>query len=82
LFPSEQPLPEDRTDVVMLPDLGNQRRLIAILSEGESAEVYVEGRISGMSECFQEPREDLEVICTPYRRPLDLRVTRLELPQE
>lgn len=75
LFPIENPLPTDRTDILLLPDRRTQDSLEMKIPQGRETRLYVEGTINADIDCFQNP----DVACLPYRRPLLIQVSRFRV---
>lgn len=75
LFPAEAPLPNERRDLVLLPNLQLQDLLSDRIAEGEEQIIYIEGVISVDEACFSDP----ETMCLPYRRPIEIRVSSFRL---
>jgi hypothetical protein len=73
MFPKELPLPDQRTDILLLPDREHAKKIENYLREGETTIFYIEGVIGGDKECFANP----EIACLPYSRPLTIEVSTL-----
>lgn len=73
LFPAEDALPQDRTDILLLPNRSAKEELMKRIQTNGETIVYVEGIITAESKCFT----DTEVSCLPYRRPLTIEVSRM-----
>lgn len=74
IFPPSEAIPEERNDVVMFLDVAtadalNPRNRLPF-------RFYMEGVIGGMEECFESSTSEMQSICTPFRHPLDIRVSR------
>lgn len=74
VFPSTRRLPRDRNGVVMLLDDNTESAITG--TEGSSLRFYVEGTISGMEECFEQPPPGYSNSCEPIRYPLFIHVSR------
>lgn len=74
-FSADAPLPQHRTNTLLLPDGATTLLLKERMPQGGEAILYIEGRLSADRECF----ENSEIMCLPYRHPVDIRVTGFRL---
>lgn len=70
-FPYGSVVPSDRNDIVVIPDRRTTEALRNRISIGTTAVVYVRGTINAEGRCF----DDQEIMCLPFRRPYDLKVS-------
>ena len=75
IFPEGEP-PKDRFDTAMFLSRRADIKVRERLQSAESILIYIEGAVRLQKPCYREhPEGDT---CVPYKRPIDLQVTRLE----
>lgn len=77
VFP-EGGLPSDRFDTVLFLSRRADTEVRERLGSAERISIYVEGKVQLQKPCYRvHPEGDT---CIPYKRPIDLGVTRLAFP--
>lgn len=78
IFPSGPP-PIDRSEIAVLPDDRTYKAIFAQITPDQPRQMYLEGKIEAMEECFEARADDT---CFPYTYPLDLKVSFYRFAEE